>query len=68
MHHMSTRLYRVKHKATNANRLIDAQNPSQVLRHVSEDLYEIAPATPKDVAELIGTGVRVEACRKAEAA
>jgi hypothetical protein len=62
---MTTRLYHVKDKATNASRLIDAQNPSQVLRHVSEDLYDIAPATPKDVAELVGKGVAVEPCRKA---
>lgn len=41
-------------------RLVDAANAAQALRHVVRKRFDVAPAKPKDIADLIQRGVRVE--------
>lgn len=61
---MSTRIYiatPVKALSTAAQqRLVEAGNPAQTRLHVTRDLYVIKPATTKEVATLLGQGVKVE--------
>lgn len=58
-----TRLYVIKPKegATNLQaRIIEAQNASQALRRATRSLMDVAPASPKEVADLVSKGVKVE--------
>ena len=62
---MTTRIYVVS-QDTGDKFLIDAATPAQALRHVTAGMFDVKAASPKDVARLVGEGVKVEAA-KAEA-
>jgi hypothetical protein len=53
-------LYSVRNKETGAIRLVDAQQNAQALRHVAEDVFEVLVAKPRQIAELVGKGVKLE--------
>ena len=46
--------------AENQPRLIDAISKAQAITFITKDLYEARPATTKEVAALMGKGVKVE--------
>lgn len=54
----TTRIYRVADGDT--VRLVDAATPSQAIRHCAEQHYRVSVATPWNIAELVGKGVKVE--------
>jgi hypothetical protein len=53
-------LYSVRNKETGAIRLVDAQQNAQALRHVAEDVFEVLVAKPRQIAELVAKGVKLE--------
>lgn len=53
-------LYRVTDKATQTTRLVNAISNTQALNHVVAEAYDVAKASPKDVAFLLGSGVQIE--------
>lgn len=58
---MSDRIYTVKNKADGSSRLVKALNPAQALRHVAHAQYEVKSTKPLEVAELMGSGIKLEA-------
>lgn len=63
---MQTRIYAVTSRIDGKARLIEAINPAQAMRHVAHDLFEVAPANARTVANLMGQGVRVETGKSEE--
>ena len=57
---MSKRIYTVNNKADGSRRLVMAMNPAQALRHVAHAQYEVKSTTAVEVAELMGSGAKVE--------
>lgn len=55
----TTRIYVVT-REDGEELLIDAPNAAQAIRHVTHGMFSAKPATPKDVARLVGDGVEVE--------
>jgi len=56
-----TRLYKVTDKTgKEVDRLVDAGNPSQAIRHCVNGRYDASPAKPKDVSSMMSLGIRVE--------
>lgn len=53
-------LYSVRNKETGVIRLVDAQQNAQALRHVAEDVFEVLVAKPRQIAELITQGIKLE--------
>lgn len=49
-----TRIYLIDDSQTGNQRLVDATNPAQAIRHVSLSRFIAKPASPKDVARLLG--------------
>lgn len=61
---MQTRIYVVSNtKTPKPARLIEASSQSQAMRHVAQDEYCCEVASPKDVAHLMSTGVRIESAQ-----
>lgn len=63
----NTRLYVVSSEL-GTKYLVDAATPAQALRHVTAGMFEVKPASPKDVARLVADGVQVETAGEQEAA
>lgn len=63
---MSKRIYTVNNKADGSRRLVMAMNPAQALRHVAHAQYEVKSTTAVEVAELMGSGAKVEAAGEPE--
>lgn len=61
---MSTRIYLVKIKATNETKLIDAVSGWQAFKHALGTMVTTKVANAKEVAELVGSGVKVESTEK----
>jgi len=61
---MSTRIYLVKNSATNETKLIDAVSHGQAIKYAVKDLVTTKVANAKEVAELVGNGVKVESTEK----
>ncbi len=55
----TTRIYLVR-EALVKPRLVEATTSSQAIRHCARQLYTAKPATPKEIAELMVIGLRVE--------
>lgn len=56
---METRIYRVE-RETEPPQLVEAATAAQALRHVTRKAYQVKTATTKEVASLVGQGVKVE--------
>ena len=56
---MNTRLYIVTQDSGEQS-LVEAANPSQAIRHVVANRYSAKPASPMEVAKLVGDGVQVQ--------
>lgn len=63
-----SRLYIVENGDASGKRLVDAQTPSQAIRHVVGDKYKARTATPREAAELTASGVKIESAAKEQAA
>lgn len=57
---MQNRIYAVTSRADGKARLIEATNPAQAMRHVAHDLFDVAPASARTVANLMGQGITLE--------
>lgn len=57
---MITRIYMVSNKADATHRLVRASNPSQAMRHVASNMFDVKAATANAVAQLMGAGVKLE--------
>lgn len=57
---MTTRIYVVLDKASGEKRLVDASSAAQAIRHCVSVKYSAKPATPKDIATFMSSGVHVE--------
>jgi len=56
-----TRIYAVRDG--DAVRLIEASSASAAIRHCARDRYSVSPAKPRDVADAMADGVKVEQAR-----
>lgn len=63
---MQKRLYQVTHRVTGNPRLVEAINPAQAMRHVANSLFDVKAATARDVANLMGMGIKLEQTGDAE--
>lgn len=63
-----TRIYIVTDRLNQSTRLVRAANPAQALRHVAIDQFEVTPAKADHIAGFLGSDLRVEVARAAEAA
>jgi hypothetical protein len=61
--YMKTRMYKVTEKATGKVRLIDAFSTDKAIVFVAGGKYECKVAKAADIAELVGSGVKVEQAR-----
>jgi hypothetical protein len=57
---VKTRIYKVVGLTPDDVRLVDASHPNAAIRHVAESIYSVSVASTKDVAALLGRGVKVE--------
>lgn len=57
---MITRIYVVIDKATSEKRLIEATSAAQAIRHCVANKYSAKPATPKEIAQFMTSGLTVE--------
>lgn len=57
---MSTRIYLVTDRDTQAKRLIRAGNQAQAIRHAAASRFDIAVAGQDDLVELLASGQAVE--------
>jgi len=57
---MSTRIYLVKIESTKETKLIDAVSHWQAVKHAVGGMVKTKIANAKEVAELVGRGVKVE--------
>lgn len=56
-----TRIYVVlQNGGTPARRLVEATSAAQAVRHCAQEQYQAAAASPKDIANLMAEGVRLE--------
>lgn len=55
-----SRIYFVVNTKTGAERLIDAVNEAQAIRHVARDEYAASVAGQRTLVELLAKGVKVE--------
>lgn len=57
-----TRIYRTRNKLnpTEKHRLVEAGTRAQALGHVVRGTYEATPASPKEVAQLMSEGIKLE--------
>lgn len=58
-----SRIYVVDEKSTTTagqRRLVEASSAAQAIRHCVSNVYTAQAAGPKDVAELMGAGIRIE--------
>lgn len=62
---MPARIYRVDEQGGSA-RLVMAQSAAEALRYVTTPKYKVRPASPSDVAEVMGKGAAVEAAEPAQ--
>lgn len=62
-----SRLYIVTN-GDGSERLVDAQTPSQAIRHVVGEKYKARPATAREAADLAGKGIKPESAAKEQAA
>jgi hypothetical protein len=56
-------MYKVTEKATGNVRLVDAFNADKAIGFVASDKYECKVAKAADIAQLVGSGVKVEQAR-----
>jgi hypothetical protein len=61
---VAARPYYIRHKETGAERLVEAGNVAQALRHVAGDTYEARPATTREAHDLATRGVKIETAVK----
>lgn len=54
-----TRIYAVSEKQK-PDRLVEAGSAAQAIRHCVRQQFEAEAATPKDIAALMGAGIKVE--------
>lgn len=47
--------------------LVEASSRAQAIRHVARNMFDAKPATPRDVARLMGDGLTVESAKQQEA-
>lgn len=57
---MQQRIYVVTEKNSGLQRLVAAQSPSQAMRHVTSDKFEVKAASAAVVARLMGGGAKLE--------
>ena len=57
---MQTRIYVVVNKQTGEKRLVEAISAAQAIRHCVQNIYEAKPGNPKDIAQAMGEGLKVE--------
>lgn len=57
---MSTRIYAVKTKGENKQRLVEATSSAQAIKHVAAEQFSVEVATTKVVAELMAAGAKLE--------
>ena len=57
---MSTRIYLVTDRETQAKRLIRAGNQAQAIRHAAQSRFDIEVAGQDDLVQLLGSGRAVE--------
>lgn len=55
--------YAITNNATNTQRLVNAPNPAQALRHVSRETFSVKAATADTVVKLIQGGVILEVAK-----
>lgn len=60
---MKTRMYKIIEKATGIVRLIDAFSADKAIAFIARDRYECKVAKAADIAQIIGSGVKVEKAR-----
>lgn len=63
----ATRLYRVYDGEACASRLVEATSAAAAVRHVATKRYRVDVAKPKDIADMMSGGVKVERAGEAEA-
>lgn len=56
-------MYKVTEKATGIVRLIDAFSADKAIAFIAGDRYECKVAKAADIAQIIGSGVKVEKAR-----
>lgn len=62
-----TRIYKVSgDKFVGGTRLVEAATSAQAIRHVTKSLFSVDIATTKDVANLVGAGIKIESAAVAE--
>lgn len=64
---MSTRIYLVTDRETQAKRLIRAGSQAQAIRHAAASQFGAAVAGQDDLVQMLDAGIRVEDASKAEA-
>lgn len=60
---MSTRIYivtEINDESPNTKWLIDAQTQAQAVRHITKNQFQVKVASPHEIVELMGKGVKVE--------
>jgi hypothetical protein len=55
-----TRLYIIRNKKTGEARIVEASTSSAALRHVAADVFRVEVGKSKEVALLMGEGVKPE--------
>ena len=65
---MSSRIYLVTDRDTQAKRLIRAGTQAQAIRHAAQSRFEIAVAGQDDMVELLASGQPVESASQASEA
>lgn len=62
-----SRLYVVSDSESGNERLVDAGNPAQAIRHVALGRFAAKPADARTVARLVKAGIEVEDAKQADA-
>ncbi len=65
---MSTRIYLVTDRETQAMRLIRAGNQAQAIRHAAQSRFAIEVASQDDLVQLLASGQAVESAAQASEA
>lgn len=63
---MSTRIYLVTDRDTQAKRLIRAGNQAQAIRHAAQSRFAIEVAGQDDLVQLLATGQAIEVASRTE--
>lgn len=61
---METRIYKVEGKRPEDTKLVEASHPNTAISHVARGIYTASVASPKDVAQLMRSGIEVEVAGK----